>query len=52
MPSAREALFCQKCRAPLQLDPSLDTLNPATFDILVGECEHRHRHRFCDATSS
>ncbi|KAI4150461.1 MAG: hypothetical protein LQ340_004053 [Diploschistes diacapsis] len=27
---------CQKCRVPLRLDHSLDSLNPAAFDLLVG----------------
>ncbi|MCJ1387444.1 autophagy protein 6 [Xylographa bjoerkii] len=27
---------CQKCRTPLTLDPSLQDLNPAAFDLLVG----------------
>ena len=28
---------CQKCRTPLQLDNSLQDLNPAAFDLLVGQ---------------
>ena len=27
---------CQKCRTPLKLDISLQDLNPAAFDLLVG----------------
>ncbi|MCJ1320253.1 autophagy protein 6 [Xylographa vitiligo] len=27
---------CQRCRTPLRLDPSLQDLNPAAFDLLVG----------------
>ncbi|OBT97882.1 autophagy protein [Pseudogymnoascus verrucosus] len=27
---------CQKCRAPLKLDSSLESLNPAAFNLLVG----------------
>ena len=27
---------CQKCRTPLKLDSSLQVLNPAAFDLLVG----------------
>ncbi|MCJ1478782.1 autophagy protein 6 [Lambiella insularis] len=27
---------CQQCRTPLVLDPSLQDLNPAAFDLLVG----------------
>lgn len=29
-------MYCQKCRAPLKLDSSLEDLNPAAFDLLVG----------------
>ncbi|KAL3479002.1 autophagy protein Apg6-domain-containing protein [Aspergillus californicus] len=29
-------MFCQKCRTPLKLDGSLDALNPAAFDVLIG----------------
>ena len=27
---------CQKCRTPLKLDSSLQDLNPAAFDLLIG----------------
>lgn len=30
-------MYCQKCRTPLKLDNSLEDLNPAAFDLLVGE---------------
>ena len=30
-------MYCQKCRTPLKVDPSLDNLNPAAFDLLVGK---------------
>jgi hypothetical protein len=30
-------MYCQKCRTPLKLDGSLESLNPAAFDLLVGE---------------
>lgn len=30
-------MYCQKCRTPLRVDASLDDLNPAAFDLLVGE---------------
>jgi beclin 1 len=30
------AMYCQKCRTPLKLDKSLEELNPAAFDLLVG----------------
>lgn len=29
-------MHCQKCRAPLKLDSSLEDLNPAAFNLLVG----------------
>ncbi|KAJ9660818.1 Vacuolar protein sorting-associated protein atg6 [Neophaeococcomyces mojaviensis] len=29
-------MYCQKCRTPLKTDSSLDDLNPAAFDLLVG----------------
>ncbi|KAL2834736.1 autophagy protein Apg6-domain-containing protein [Aspergillus pseudoustus] len=29
-------MFCQKCRTPLKLDGSLESLNPAAFDLLIG----------------
>ncbi|KAL4922990.1 beclin 1 [Aspergillus undulatus] len=28
---------CQKCRTPLKLDVSLESLNPAAFDLLIGK---------------
>ncbi|KAH1521851.1 hypothetical protein KXV51_001517 [Aspergillus fumigatus] len=30
-------MYCQKCRTPLKLDGSLEALNPAAFDLLVGK---------------
>ncbi len=27
---------CQKCRTPLKLDNTIQDLNPAAFDLLVG----------------
>lgn len=37
-------MYCQKCRTPLKLDGSLEDLNPAAYDLLVGksleECDH------------
>lgn len=30
-------MFCQKCRTPLKLDGSLEDLNPAAYDLLVGQ---------------
>jgi len=30
------AIYCQKCRLPLKLDSSLQNLNPAAYDLLVG----------------
>ncbi|KAL4902615.1 hypothetical protein BDW74DRAFT_61394 [Aspergillus multicolor] len=29
-------MHCQKCRTPLKLDGSLEALNPAAFDLLIG----------------
>ncbi|RMZ76133.1 hypothetical protein DV738_g5112, partial [Chaetothyriales sp. CBS 135597] len=29
-------MYCQKCRTPLKVDASLDDLNPAAFELLVG----------------
>jgi beclin len=29
-------MYCQKCRIPLKLDGSLQDLNPAAFDLLIG----------------
>jgi beclin len=29
-------MYCQKCRIPLKLDSSLEDLNPAAFDLLIG----------------
>lgn len=29
-------MYCQKCRTPLKLDSSLEDLNPAAYDLLVG----------------
>ncbi|KAL3465300.1 autophagy protein Apg6-domain-containing protein [Aspergillus heterothallicus] len=29
-------MFCQKCRTPLKLDGSLESLNPAAFNLLIG----------------
>ena len=33
----KEAMNCQKCRTPLKLDSSLQDLNAAAFDLLVGQ---------------
>ncbi|KAH0557064.1 hypothetical protein GP486_005145 [Trichoglossum hirsutum] len=30
-------MYCQKCRSPLKVDSSLEDLNPAAFDLLVGK---------------
>lgn len=30
-------MYCQKCRTPLKLDSSLEDLNPAAYDLLVGK---------------
>ncbi|KAK2875402.1 hypothetical protein FQN49_001628 [Arthroderma sp. PD_2] len=29
-------MYCQKCRTPLKLDSSLEELNPAAYDLLIG----------------
>lgn len=29
-------LYCQKCRTPLEIDASIDQLNPAAFKLLTG----------------
>lgn len=29
-------MYCQKCRVPLKFDNSLENLNPAAYDLLVG----------------
>ncbi|KAI9818964.1 MAG: autophagy protein 6 [Thelocarpon impressellum] len=29
-------MYCQRCRSPLKVDKSLEDLNPAAFDLLVG----------------
>jgi beclin len=33
------AEYCQNCRQPLIVDPSLALLNPASFDLLVGKLQ-------------
>ncbi len=33
---ATMTMYCQKCRTPLKLDKSLEDLNPAAFDLLIG----------------
>lgn len=38
-------MYCQKCRTPLKLDSSLEDLDPAAYDLLVGEDASTHRHR-------
>ena len=35
-PNISRTMNCQKCRTPLKLDSSLQDLNPAAFDLLVG----------------
>jgi beclin 1 len=29
-------LACQKCRTPIDIDASIDQLNPAAFKLLIG----------------
>jgi len=38
-------MYCQKCRAPLKLDSSVEDLNPAAFDLLVGLSNPSHLMR-------
>lgn len=35
-------MYCQKCRTPLKLDDSLENLNPAAFDLLIGMRRNIH----------
>ncbi|KAF8846890.1 APG6-domain-containing protein [Acephala macrosclerotiorum] len=35
-------IYCQKCRTPLKLDSSLEDLNPAAFDLLVGATSQQY----------
>lgn len=30
-------MYCQNCRTPIRDDGSIGNLNPAAFDVLVGE---------------
>jgi beclin 1 len=30
-------LYCQKCRTPIDIDASIDQLNPAAFKLLTGK---------------
>jgi hypothetical protein len=30
-------LYCQKCRTPIDVDASIDQLNPAAFKLLTGQ---------------
>ncbi|KAJ9610038.1 Vacuolar protein sorting-associated protein atg6 [Cladophialophora chaetospira] len=34
--------YCQNCRQPIDVDPSLALLNPASFDLLVGTTGKSH----------
>lgn len=34
-------MYCQKCRTPLKLDGSVESLNPAAFDLLSSKFTHR-----------
>lgn len=36
-------MYCQKCRVPLRFDNSLENLNPAAYDLLVGPYRRRGR---------
>ncbi|KAJ2903436.1 putative autophagy protein [Zalerion maritima] len=37
-------MFCQKCRAPLKVDGSLDDLNPAAYNILLTTSGQQSKH--------
>jgi beclin 1 len=37
-------MYCQKCRTPLRLDSSLEDLNPAAYDLLIGALLSRSRY--------
>lgn len=37
-------MYCQKCRTPLKLDSSLEDLNPAAFDLLIGASPQDPKH--------
>ncbi|KAF2750707.1 APG6-domain-containing protein [Sporormia fimetaria CBS 119925] len=39
-----EALYCQKCRTPVEVDASLDQLNPAAFKLLTDSTIPAQRH--------
>lgn len=32
-------LYCQKCRTPIEIDASIDQLNPAAFKLLTGAAD-------------
>ncbi|KAL2755096.1 hypothetical protein ACRALDRAFT_2106497 [Sodiomyces alcalophilus JCM 7366] len=34
-------MYCQKCRAPLKVDSSLEDLNPAAYDLLIASSSHQ-----------
>jgi hypothetical protein len=34
--SKSHGLYCQKCRTPIDIDASIDQLNPAAFKLLTG----------------
>lgn len=47
-------MYCQKCRTPLKLDGSLESLNPAAFDLLIGSTGKtlpEHGNRFSSRSS-
>jgi beclin 1 len=35
-----QRLACQKCRTPIDIDASIDQLNPAAFKLLTGTNLH------------
>jgi hypothetical protein len=42
----KTALYCQKCRTPIDIDASIDQLNPAAFKLLTGMLQPCHATSF------
>lgn len=40
-------LYCQKCRTPLDIDASIDQLNPAAFKLLTGTSRQKAYSVLC-----
>lgn len=43
-------LYCQKCRTPIDVDASIDQLNPAAFKLLTGVVDNRAYQSMCQLT--